>query len=294
MAGAQGALASPVTEKFGREACRDRDLRGKNTMRLRFLVLGLLVAALAVAGVVWWQTREATPPPEPLATAPSPEEPSEQVNPAPAPAPAPEPLATVEAPVEEKPVLPALDESDPYVREKVLATSPKLADWLDRDSLVRRFAVVMDNAAVGDVPRRQLAFLAPTGRFRVIKITDDRFVMDPKGYARYDRFVAVFTSVPPKQAAALLTTLAPLFTEALLELGQPAEEPLATLRDAITMVLATPELDTAVELVRPKVSYQFSDPTLEALPPLQKQLIRMGPEHVRQIKAYLRQVDAAL
>jgi len=261
-------------------------------MRLRFVVLGLLVVVLPVAGVVWWQGREATPPPEPVATAPSPEEPADQVKPAPAPAP--EPLPMSEEPVEEKPVLPALEESDPYVRERVLASSAKLADWLDRDDLVRRFAVVMDNAAVGDYPRRQLAFLAPAGRFAVIKIDDDRFVMDPRGYARYDGFVDLFTSVPPKRAAALLTTLAPRFTEALLELGQPAEEPLATLRDAITMVLATPELDTAVELVRPKVRYQFADPTLEALPPLQKQLIRMGPEHVRQIKAYLRQVEAAL
>jgi len=263
-------------------------------MRLRFLVLGLLVAALTVAGVVWWQGREAAPPPEPLATAPSPAEPADQVNPAPAPAPAPEPLPTVEAPVEEEPVLPALDESDPYVREKVLASSPKLADWLDRDELVRRFAVVMDNVAVGDYPRRQLAFLAPAGRFPVLPRGNDRFVMDPKGYARYDRFVALFTSVPPKDAAALLTTLAPLLTQALLEIGEPAEEPLATLRDAISMVLATPELDTPVELVQPKARYQFADPALEALPPLQKQLMRMGPAHVRQIKAYLRQVEAAL
>jgi len=261
-------------------------------MRLRFVVLGLLVVVLAVAGVVWWQGREATPPPEPVATAPSPEEPADQVKPAPAPAA--EPLPTSEEPVEEKPVLPGLDASDPYVREQLLASSAKLADWLDRDELVRRFAVVMDNAAIGDYPRRQLAFLAPAGRFPVIPRGNDRFVMDPKGYARYDRFVAVFTSVPPKEAAALLTTLAPLLTQALLEIGEPAEEPLATLRDAISMVLATPELDTPVELARPKVRYQFADPTLEALPPLQKQLIRMGPEHVRQIKAYLRQVEAAL
>ena len=60
------------------------------------------------------------------------------------------------------------------------------------------------------------------------------------------------------------------------------------------MVLATPELLDPVELVQPKARYQFADPALEALPPLQKQLLRMGPEHVRQIKAYLRQVEAAL
>jgi len=190
--------------------------------------------------------------------------------------------------------LPALDESDPYVRGELLASSPKLAHWLDRDDLVRRFAVIMDNGALGEVPRRQLTFLAPAGRFSVLARGDDRFVMDPQGYARYDRFVALFTSVPPEDVAALLIRLTPLFTAALRELGEPSEEPLATLRDGIAMVLATPELDTPVELVQPKVLYRFADPTLEALPPLQKQLIRMGPAHLRQIKAYLREVEAAL
>ncbi|MGD2062084.1 MAG: DUF3014 domain-containing protein [Nitrospirota bacterium] len=269
-------------------------------MKSRFLVLGSLVVVLAVAGLIWWQGREAAPPPGPPAPPPSPEEPAVPVQPAPAPALAPqraaepEPPAASAEPTKEPVVLPPLAESDPYVREEVLASSPKLADWLDRDQLVRRIAVVIDNAAVGDVPRRQLAFLAPAGRFRVIKISDDRFVMDPKGYPRYDGFVDLFTSVPPENAAALLTTLAPLLSQALSEIGQPAEEPLATLRDAIGIVLATPELDTAVELVQPKVMYKFADPTLEALPPLQKQLIRMGPDHVRRIKAYLREVEAAL
>jgi len=196
--------------------------------------------------------------------------------------------------VKEAVVLPPLDASDPYVREELLAMSPRLAEWLDRDDLVRRFAVVMDNAAVGDVPRRQLTFLAPAGRFPVIEWGNDRFIMDPKGYARYDGFVDLFTSVPPAGAAALLTALAPLLRQALAELGQPAEEPLATLRDAVAMMLATPEPDTPVELVRPKVLYRFADPALEALPPLPKQLIRMGPDHVRRLKAYLRQVAAAL
>jgi hypothetical protein len=263
-------------------------------MRLRSLVLGLVVVVLVVAGVFWWQGRETAPPPEPPATAPIPEEPAVEVPPPSVATPAPAPSPTGAEPLEEKPALPTLDASDPYVREQLVERSPKLADWLNRDDLVRRFAVVMDNAAVGDVPRRQLAFLAPVGPFMVIASGDDRFVMDPKGYARYDRFVDAFTSVPPEDAAALLTSLAPLLAQALAEVGEPAEEPLATLRDAIAMVLATPELDTPVALMQPKVLYKFVDPTLEALPPLQKQMIRMGPDHVRQIKAYLRKVKAAL
>jgi len=267
-------------------------------MRLRFLVLGLGVIALAVAGLVLWQGREAVAPPAPVATTPTREEPAVAAAPAPTPAPAPpaapEPQPTAAAPVEEAVVLPALDESDPYVRERLLPNPSQLADWLSREDLVRRFAVVMNYAAVGEIPRRQLAFLAPTGRFPVLARGNGRFVMDPKGFARYDRFVDAFTSVPPKDAAALLTTLAPLLRQALLEIGEPAEEPLATLKDAIRMALATPERDTPAELVQPKVLYKFADPALEALPPLQKQLLRMGPEHIRRIKAYLRQVEATL
>ena len=264
------------------------------TMRWCLLVFGIMVVVVVVGGVIYWQGQKPVPSPAPVATAPSPEEPAVVVPPPPAPAPASQPPPTGAAPVEEQPPLPSLDASDSYVRERLLPHAPQLADWLKRDDLVRRFAVVMDNAAVGDVPRRQLAFLAPVGPFMVIESSDDRFVMDPKGYARYDRFVDLLTSVPPEDAAALLTRIAPLLSQALAEIGEPSEEPLATLRDAIAVMLATPVLDTPVALMQPKAMYKFVDPSLEALPPLEKQLIRMGPDHVRQIKAYLRKVEAAL
>ena len=260
-------------------------------MQLRFLFLGLALAALGIAGLVWWQGRvDGPPPPEPVVTPPVPEAAVDEV----ATTPAPEPLPTMAEPVEEVVVLPPLNASDLHVREELLALSPKLAPWLDREELVRRFAVVIDNATAGEYPRRQLSFLAPPGDFAVIEQSEDHFIMDAKGFARYDGFVAAFTSVPPEAAAALLETLAPLLTEALLELGEQADRPLNMVRAGIASALATPELDGPVALVQPKVMYQFADAGLEALPPLQKQLIRMGPDHVRTIKAYLREVEAAL
>jgi hypothetical protein len=258
-------------------------------MQLRFLFLGLALAALGIAGLVWWQGR-AEPPPAPPVVPPAPESAVDEA----AHTPAPEPLPVMDVPVEPPVVLPALDDSDGHVREELLAISPKLASWLDRDDLVRRFAVVMDNAAAGDYPRRQLSFLAPRGSFAVIEQSEDRFIMDAKGFARYDPFVAAFTSVPPAAAASLLETLTPLLIDALAELGEPVDRPLNVIRAGIASALATPELDGPVVLVQPKVLYLFADAGLEALPPLQKQLIRMGPDHVREIKAYLREVEAAL
>ena len=47
-------------------------------------------------------------------------------------------------------------------------------------------------------------------------------------------------------------------------------------------------------MVQPKVYYQFADPNLESLKPLQKQLLRMGPQNLARIKSYLTQVKGNL
>ena len=46
-------------------------------------------------------------------------------------------------------------------------------------------------------------------------------------------------------------------------------------------------LEGDVELIQPKVFYEYADPALEGLSPLQKQALRMGPENVTRLKAYL-------
>jgi len=46
--------------------------------------------------------------------------------------------------------------------------------------------------------------------------------------------------------------------------------------------------------VQPKVFYEYADPALEGLKPLQKQALRMGPSNVRRLKAYLTRLRAEL
>ena len=61
-----------------------------------------------------------------------------------------------------------------------------------------------------------------------------------------------------------------------------------------TLLLATPECQGTIALVRPNVMYIYADPTLEALPAGQKLLIRMGPENAAAIKAKLTELRAVI
>ncbi|MEZ5559054.1 MAG: DUF3014 domain-containing protein [Pseudomonadales bacterium] len=187
--------------------------------------------------------------------------------------------------------LPPLEESDPLVVE-ALAPLGVPQPWLEQGDLLRRLAVVLENAARGDYPRRQLAFLAPAGAFPVIE-RDDQYLMDPAGFARYDGYVAQLEQMDPDAVAALLVKVEPLLGQALDELGEHADGP-SLLESAIDGLLAVPVLEGDVALERPNVLYVYADPALESLKPLQKQLLRTGPDNVRRVQAYLRRLREAV
>ncbi|HEY6598033.1 MAG TPA: DUF3014 domain-containing protein [Pseudomonadales bacterium] len=252
-------------------------------MSVRIIVAIVAIVAAAVIGVAvwWWQSGQSLAPPPPVA--PVVDTPSAPV----------EDTGVPSTPEVQGVVLPPLDASDDYVREEVGALSPQMSEWLKQDDLIRRFAVLIDNAQRGDYPRRQVAFLNPTTKFPVLQ-ADDRMVVDPEGYHRFDAVVDVAVSIEPQRAATLLRTLAPLLVDALGELGVQGPDPAATMRAGIDRALATPEVDGDVALVQPKVYYEYADPRLEALDPLQKQLLRMGPANTARIKAYLAQLKPLL
>jgi len=254
----------------------------------------IAVVVLAVAIIAWamWPAGEQTapepvpvePPPTPELTAPEPLDPT-PVEAPPEVEPAPQ--------VEEEPEveLPPLAESDPFVRER-LEPLDLPEPWVEQGDYVRRLAVVMENASRGTYPRRQLAFMAPEGAFKVVERGEAVYV-DPVSYDRYDRHVEELTSIEPAQLAGLLETLDPLVETALAELGVKAP-PSQLFETALEDVLAVPVLEGDVELVQPNVMYKYADPDLESLSPLQKQVLRMGPENVERLQSYLRQLAAEM
>lgn len=188
-------------------------------------------------------------------------------------------------------VLPDLDASDPFLRE-LLAGVELPQNWIDRDDLVRRLAVVIENAARGEYPRRQLGFLAPSGRFRVVE-RQGRLFVDPDNYRRFDGYLDVLEGLDPRTAAELLSLIEPLLAVAMGELGSDGSVS-DQIDAAVAEVMAVPDVVGEVELAQPKVLYEYADPALEALSPLQKQVLRMGPENAARLKRYVAEMAVAL
>jgi hypothetical protein len=224
-----------------------------------------------------------------------PSKPTAGSSPAPVAATPASPVGTSPSPGPEV-ALPALDESDAFVRHLAagLTAHPELARWLAGTALVRTLTAVVVNVAAGETPRPHLEFLAPQQRFRPARRPARRLVPDPAGFAGYDLFADAVASVDAIVAANGYRTLAPLFEAAYVELGNPEGGFPAALDQAIRALLAVPVLRDDVELVPHAIGFRYSDATLEALTPAQKQFLRIGPRNVRVVQGKLKELAAAL
>ena len=96
-----------------------------------------------------------------------------------------------------------------------------------------------------------------------------------------------FVAVDTDEAVAFYERLEPLFSQAFAELGYPDRRFDQVLEEAITQVLAAPELEGPFQLVRPSVMYRYADEELENLSKVEKLLLQMRPENAAQLKAKL-------
>lgn len=189
--------------------------------------------------------------------------------------------------------LPVLDESDAFVRAWLVARAPVAwVEWRLRDDLVRLAAVVLEYAARGQIPRRLLSFVK-VAPFEAAE-EDGRIFIPAQSHARYDVIVDTALALPAEDAAALFALLEPLLAEAIRELGVLDASPRDMLERAIDHVLATPVVAAPLALTRPGVYYEFADPTLEALAPLQKQMLRAGAGNLRKMHNYAKRLREAL
>ncbi|MBP7705864.1 MAG: DUF3014 domain-containing protein [Candidatus Aminicenantes bacterium] len=188
-----------------------------------------------------------------------------------------------------------LGASDAAVREfaAVLSADPEFARWLLSKDLVRTFVVSVDNVANGLSPKSHIGFFAPEGGFRVTR-TRTGTLVDPASYARYEPVAAVVRSLDAVAAARLYRAVKPLLQEAYAELGYPGVDFDDTLVRAMGEVLGAPVVDGPVLLEQKVLSYAMTDPSLEALSPAQKQVLRLGPKGVAAVHAKIRELAAAL
>jgi hypothetical protein len=94
--------------------------------------------------------------------------------------------------------------------------------------------------------------------------------------------------------AQLYRSYYPLFQRAYEDLGYPHGYFNDRLVAVIDHLLAAPELSGPLELVRPKVFWEFADPELEARSAGQKFMLRVGPENTALLRVKLRELRAQI
>lgn len=220
---------------------------------------------------------------------PLPEPPAAPAQPAPAPPAAPaeqHPLPEA-APIPDRP-LPLLADSDGPVREDLAALfgADAVSKFLAPDELVRRIVSTVDNLPREKLALRQWPVQPTSGKFAVQEQGGATRIA-PENPSRYQPFIAVVAAVDEQRAASFYQHFYPLFQQAYRDLGYPSGFFNDRLVAVIDHLLATPELASAPELVRPAVYWKFADPELEGLSAGQKILLRIGADNARVLKAKL-------
>jgi hypothetical protein len=263
------------------------DLETQARRRIAWLIGIVAVAAIGIGGWFWYRSRQqaAPPPPPPAAPAPA----------APAAGNEPQIAHPIGAEGGEQGALPALNDSDPVVHDSlagVLGKSP-VEQFLVPQNIVRHIVVTVDN-----LPRHRVAVdlrpIKPTPGQAATATAGDITTLSDANFARYAPLVRVIQGSDPKALAVVYERLYPLFQQAYEDLGYPGKYFNDRLVEVIDDLLQTPEIPGPIQLVQPKVFWQYADQSIESRSAGQKLLIRMGPANARVIKAKLREFRAEI
>ncbi len=239
---------------------------------------------------------EVTPTAQPIQEYQTVEEPQPQIEQIEPPAAQPQVERPPTRNVEPAPVvapLPSLNESDAVVVARIDDyLSDQAMGLLLTDDVIRRAVVFIDNLAKGKVAVKHAPVERPQDGFSVME--GDILTIDPNSYERYTPYVKVFTSMSAAQIVRLYDEYKPLINDAYTEIGYSGDAFNQTLQEAIDLLLDTPEPKGDMPLLRNSVTYQYAYSEWERLPAAQKQLLRMGPENMKKVKAVLRNVQKEL
>lgn len=272
----------------------------------RLLIIGVVIALVLV---LWFFNRGEPEPQAPAAQQPVPEEPVVQPDPAlppapdiPEPPPAPEPPPVAEAAPEE-PNMPAepleppasLETSDAEIRQRMAeaTSSPLLDKTLATDDLVERSTAAVDTLSRGALFTKLLPVVPPRGDFSVVEI-GDQVTIDPASYARYEPHVKMIEGLDVEVMVDTFHRFRPLLEQTYADMGYRAEDFDNALIRALDRILAVPQIDGPIPVVKSEAIYKFADPALERRSALDKQLLRMGPDNLARVQQQVRILRDAL
>ena len=263
----------------------DQDLEDASRRKVAWLVGAVVAAAVAAGGWYWYSARgrSAAPPPAVQTAAPQP-----PANAAPQIS-NPIPGEAAAAP------LPPLNDSDPVVSDSLIGVFGRgpVEQFLVPQNIVRHIVVTVDN-----LPRHKVAVelrpVKPTGGQTLTATQGAATTLGETNFQRYAPLARVVQGTDVKALAVVYERLYPLFQQAYEDLGYPGKYFNDRLVEVIDHLLQTPEVPAPIQLVQPKVFWEYADASLENRSAGQKLLIRMGPQNARIIKAKLRDFRAEI
>lgn len=247
-------------------------------------VAAAVVIVIVAGGIYYYRTHRAAVPPPPVAQGPLPSAP-------PAPPTIQHPL-----PAETENVAPPpLEASDVPMRTALLGVlgDKTVSAFLVPKDIIRHAVVTVDN-----LPRKKVAVelrpLKPTPGKTVVSGSEDSLVLSADNFQRYAPLVQAVRAADIKQLSRIYFHFYPLFQQAYENLGYPQKYFNDRVIEVIDDMLKAPEISGPIELVQPRVFYEYKDPNLESRTSGQKLLMRMGSANEAIVKAKLRELRAAI
>ena len=194
-------------------------------------------------------------------------------------------------PVQEVVELPTLNASQPFVMEEIrtMESGEQVSGYLTGDDLIRKFVVFADNVREGSLPQLDYPIRRLPQSMAVRELDENLYEMQEVSYRRFTPLVDALAAINPAQGVALYETIKPLLADAYAEIGYRNRDFNEVVIGAIDEVLEARTAQGPFQLIKPKVMYVYADAEIEAMSPVEKQLLRMGPENAEKLKATLRQ-----
>lgn len=188
-----------------------------------------------------------------------------------------------------------LDLSDKAIKQGLITAlrAPLLSTLIVNDSILANMVASVNNTAQGTLPENVSLLTPPATEFSVFKQADNQFIT-PESFTRYNVYAQTFAEIETEDMLALLDQYEPQIMAQFEQIALPNAQFTSTLINAINRLLDTPTVNLPIPVISDSAMYKFANPQLEALLPAQKQLLRMGPDNMRLVKAKLRELRTAL
>ena len=188
-----------------------------------------------------------------------------------------------------------LMDGDSMLRQELAATGTDsiMSKLMSNEHPINVSAAFIDGLGRGVILKKLLPGDPPKQAFSVVE-EDEVIYISPSSYQRYDSYTDILTALDSKRLVSSFHALRPIYEQAFQYLGLDPGDFDNTIIRALDQVLATPEIIEPIALQPKSVVYIFADPALENLPPVQKQLLRMGPDNISRIKQQARALREGL